>query len=178
MQKIKIDELPFVVPEEFKADHVMPHFNRGVKVYGKPTKILRLGDYLVKENGVVSGLFARDVVEADGNVERNDGETKESKELPQGTVSTSEENAQVSEVVVSEVQAEEVQEEITLSEKTSEILLVSATKLTQKQKIQKVDGKTVNSMCKEFSKTMELPMDQVLVKYIDGEFSELYADLV
>ena len=153
----------------------MPHLDRGVKVYGKPTKILRLGDYLVKENGVVSGLYARDVVEADGNIEPNDGETKESKELPEGAVSTSEEDTQVSEVVVSEVQAEEVPEENT--EQKSEILLISATKLTQKQKIQKVDGKTVNSMCKEFSKTMDLPMDQVLVKYIDGEFSELHADL-
>ena len=47
-----------------------------------------------------------------------------------------------------------------------------------KKEFVKVDGKTVNSMCKEFSKTMDLPMDQVLVKYIDGEFSELYADLV
>lgn len=169
MQKIKIEYLPFVVPEEFKADHVKPHLNRGVKVYGEPTKILRLGDYLVKENGLVTGLFAREILKADGDVERNDGETKESKELPEGTVTASKENTEASEVSVSEVQAQEVQEEI---------ILIPATKLTQKQKIQKVDGKTVNAMCKEFSKVMDLPMDEVLVKYVDGEFSELYADLV
>jgi len=177
MQKIKIDTLPFIIPKEFHQDNVVAYI-RGVKVYGEPTKILKLGDYLVKENGLVTGLYARDFIKTDGDVERHDGETKESKELPEGTVSTSEENTEASEVVVSEVQAEEVQEEITLGEKLSEILLVPATNLTQKQKIHKVDGKTVNSMCKEFSKVMDLPMDKVLVKYINGEFSELYADIV